>query len=288
MTIHTELASHWPAYTLLDSGDGYRLEQFGAYTVARPDPNVLWSKHLPESAWVRADATFQRGEGGGWQAKDSQVLEGWKVQFEQATFKVRPTPFRHLGIFPEQAAHWSWLAETISSAPSPKPRILNLFAYTGAASVIAAQSGAQVTHVDASKSSIAWAHENAALSGLPGDAIRWLCDDVVAFLAREARRGNRYDLIILDPPVFGRGPKGQIWRLEEGIVELVQQAASLLSAQPLGFLLNFYATAIYPQALYRAVDEVLAGRFPQLRLGSLCLSERAGETILPTGFFIRS
>jgi 23S rRNA (cytosine1962-C5)-methyltransferase len=284
--LNTEIVQSWQDYELIDSGDGERLERFGPYRIARPDGNVLWSRN-EKAPWGQEDAHFIKGEKGQWDLRSPNLASGWKIQYKKATFRVAPTPFRHLGIFPEQSAHWDWLEEKVRSAGSPV-KVLNLFAYTGAASVIGALAGAKVTHVDASMGSVNWAKENAKLSGLPEDAIRWIVDDVPKFLAREIRRGSKYDLILLDPPVFGRGPKGEIWRLEEGIHGLIDQVRQLLSPESVGVLVNFYATALYPESIARVVSESLGAKGKDLQLGSLCLEENTTKKLLPTGFFLRS
>jgi len=283
--LQTIIAPFWDGYELLDSGEGERLERFGIFKVVRPDANALWARS-DRANWKHPDAHFIQGEKGQWDLKNNDLKDGWVIEFGKARFRVAPTSFRHMGLFPEQAAHWQWLQDKI---PAEKPiKVLNLFAYTGGASIIAAQAGAKVTHVDASQGSINWAKENAALSGLPSDAIRWICDDVPKFLAREIRRGSRYDLILLDPPVFGRGPKGEIWRLENGLQGLLSQVAELLSPKPAGVLMNFYATTLYPEAVARLAAEILQPNIVKIELASLCLQESRSKNLLPTGYFIRS
>ena len=279
----------WEDYELLDTGHGERLERFGSHTVVRPDPNVLWDASEPEHpSWQDPDARYVgTAEKSGWQVRDQRLLEGWVIGYGQAKMRVKPTPFRHMGLFPEQAAHWDWLSQTLQGAGG-QPKVLNLFAYTGAASVVAALAGAEVCHLDASKGSVYQAKENAKLSGLPETAIRWIVDDALKFMQREVRRGNTYDLIMMDPPVFGRGPKGEIWRLEKGIADLAVAASQLFSEKPLGFLLNFYATSMYPDSIARVVRQALRKPFPELRLGSLLIAEKIAEKQLPTGFFVRS
>lgn len=289
------IAPSFPDYKLLDSGDGKRLERFADKIIVRPDPNVLWPKSQPKHpGWTNPDALYQnQSSPKGWLCSPS-LLEGWAFKYDEASFQVRPTPFRHMGIFPEQADNWIWLKNLINKRASSnpdkvKPKVLNLFAYTGAASILAALAGASVCHVDASKASIKWAKQNASLSGLSEEAIRWIVDDATKFLQREIRRGSRYDLIIMDPPVFGRGPKGEIWRLEERIAQLMSLTKELLSPSPLGVLLNFYATAIYPECIARVAQTEMAGvSLPQLELGSLNLEEECSKKLLCTGFFLRT
>lgn len=277
----TTIAEGWKDYELLDSGGGRRLERFGLNLISRPDPNVLWEPTKPE-AW-RADAIFTEE---GWQTKTSHLLDGWQIDYESLHLLVRPTPFRHMGIFPEQQANWRWLQDLCLKRPGL--RVLNLFAYTGVASLIAAQLNAQVCHVDASTASIRWAQENARRTGLPDTAIRWISDDVPKFLAREVRRGKQYDVILMDPPVFGRGPKGEIFRLEERLSELLRLANQLLAPEVSSLLLNFYATTLYPESVLRLAQSLVGNVLPSLTLHSLVLPETLSQKLLPTGFFLRS
>jgi 23S rRNA (cytosine1962-C5)-methyltransferase len=269
----------WSDYELLDSGDGQRLERFGAHTLARPDPTAIW-KPTAVGRWKMVDARFSRD---GWEYHRQSLEAGWQIGWGKACFVVRPTPFRHVGLFPEQNLNWTWLQERLNGVTDA--HVLNLFAYTGAASVVAAQAGATVCHVDASKPSLRWAQENARLSGV--GRIRWIEEDAIKFMAREVRRGKTYDVITMDPPVFGRGPKGEIFRLEERLSELLALTAQLLSKRPLGFLLNFYATSLYPDAVLRLAQETLGDRL-ELSLHSLNLLEKSNDKPLPTGFFLRS
>jgi len=282
------VASPWEGYELLATGDGKRLERFGQHTIVRPDPNVIWPIAKPISqAWSRPDAVFTNGKDG-WQASE-RLAAGWSLPYNRLRFIVRPTPFRHVGLFPEQSAHWEWLEQSIRRAKSTQPvRVLNLFGYTGAASVVAAAAGATVCHVDASRGMVQWGKENAAASGLSDTAIRWIVEDALKFMRREVRRGNKYDIILMDPPVFGRGPKGEIWRLEEQLSELIQVTGQLLSDTPRGLLLNWYATALYPESVVRLMDQHLGARFPKQEWGSLVLQESDGKNVLGTGFFYRS
>jgi 23S rRNA (cytosine1962-C5)-methyltransferase len=273
--------SAWPDYELLDSG-------FGRHTVVRPDPNVLWEPSHPEHpAWKNPDARFVGPNSpSGWDVS-AELAGGWEIAWKDLRFKVRPTPFRHMGLFPEQAAHWQWIEDVIKQAVAQgkKPRCLNLFGYTGGASLAAAKAGATVCHVDASKGSVFWAKENAKLSGLPEDSIRWIVDDVRKFIRREARRGQQYDLILMDPPVFGRGPKGEIWRLEDEIQGLAIDTKAILSKDAVGVLVNAYATTLYPYSIMRVFEAAL-GR--QCLLGSLNIEESLSKKQLPTGYFLRS
>ncbi|MBU6389592.1 class I SAM-dependent methyltransferase [Patescibacteria group bacterium] len=281
------IAPSWPDYELLETGDGVRLERFGGHLIIRPDPNILWPKSRPEDpAWQSAEAVFiGKEDSTGWRM-DDRLRAGWPVSWNGLKVTVRPTPFRHVGLFPEQSIQWQWLKERIMASNRPA-RVLNLFAYTGAASIVAAQAGAEVCHLDASAGAIRWAKENAALSSLPPTAIRWIQDDGLKFMAREVRRGKKYDLILMDPPVFGRGPRGEIWRLEEGIEQLAELTGALLSDQPIGLLVNFYATATYPISIERVFADRLGDRLP-LQAGCLCLQESFSGKSFQTGFFLRS
>lgn len=274
-------------YELLDSGNRLRLERFGTHTVVRPETAALWQPTNPQHpAWVNPDAHFVDDDRDRWRLRKPELADGWEVNFEKVRVLVKPTPFRHLGVFPEQADSWRWLRSKVQSAGG-HPKVLNLFGYTGAASIVAAQAGALVTHVDASKGTVHWASENAKRSGVQ-DGIRWIVDDVAKFVAREVRRGAKYDLIVMDPPVFGRGTKGEIWRLEEDLGPLLKSASQLLKPQPLGFLLNFYATALYPEAIARLAEQALGQAVGKLELSSLCLEESESKKLLQSGYCLRS
>lgn len=274
----------WEGYELMASGNGERYERWGSYTVIRPDPQVLWDRSAP---FPQVDAQYTGDATQGFWNKPGIAEESWTISYKDAVFRVKPTPFRHLGLFPEQAVQWEWLKDQITAAGRPV-RVLNLFAYTGAASIICAQAGAFVCHVDAAAGSVEWAKENARLSGLGSQSIRWIVDDVRKFMQREVRRGSKYDLILMDPPVFGRGPKGEIWRLEEGVKDLAHLSAQLLSEKSLGLLLNIYATSVYPQAVARVFEEVGKDIFPPFIIGSQHLQESLTGHFLPTGFVLKA
>ena len=270
----------WEAYELLKTGDGERIERFGEYVLSRPEQTALWGLvgSTPKTA-----ATFQSGE---WRMH--KEIDFWNIKWRDITFTLKLTPFRHVGIFPEQASNWEWLQEKVkvAGASGKKVRVLNLFGYTGGASIAAALAGAEVCHVDASKGAVHWASENARASEVPNDRIRWIVEDARKFVAREVRRGSVYDVVLLDPPVFGRGNQGEVWRLEEDLRPLLQDISRLFSKEPVAFLLNFYATEVYPESIARMVREVI----PQftLDLAELCLAESDGENILQTGYLLRS
>jgi 23S rRNA (cytosine1962-C5)-methyltransferase len=261
----------------MDSGQGQRLERFGSVIVQRPDNQCIWQPQAAQTWRPQLSYSGKAGEGS-WQGQ-AGLLSGWEVQFEQAPLWAIPTPFRHLGIFPEQQPQWDWIAQQVKAG---KKRVLNLFAYTGAASVVAAKAGATVTHVDSSRPSIRKAKQNAALGGPAAQTIRWIEEDARAFLAREIRRGNQYDVIVLDPPVFGRGSKGSIWRLEEGITGLLEQI-NQVAAPGYGLWLTFYATTLYPESMYRLVRD-----YHPVELGRTMLRQVEGETLLQTGYCLRS
>lgn len=233
--ISIEYPTDWKDYELLDSGEGMKLERFAGYTIARPDPRVLWNTSTDSSLWEKSDATYIRSTetSGHWNIR-KPTPHPWQISYRSLTFSLRPTEFKHIGIFPEQASNWNWITHTIADRPL---NVLNLFAYTGGATMASALAGARVTHVDSQKSVIAWARENAMLSHVSSDAIRWIEDDVSKFVIRESRRGNSYDGIILDPPRFGRGTKGEVWKLETDLPRLISACKNILSKNPVFFCL---------------------------------------------------
>ena len=231
------IADNWKDYTVIDTSSGEKLERWGKYTLIRPDPQVIWKTDKKNSLWRTADASYKRSKSGGGAWSDNKLPESWVISYGDLSFKIKPMGFKHTGLFPEQAANWDWFGDLIKKAGRPI-KVLNLFAYTGGATVAAAKAGAQVVHVDASKGMVAAAKENAALSGLANAPIRYIVDDCKKFIEREIRRGNKYDGIIMDPPSYGRGPTGEVWKIEENIDEFVALTANLLSDEPLFFLLN--------------------------------------------------
>jgi len=271
-------------YALLDCGHGEKLEQLGPYRLRRPDPQAMWAPAAPDTEWQRADLVFVRDDdrGGHWvpgASAQQQPPERWQVAHGEARFVVGPTPFKHVGLFPEQAANWEWTARRVR-ALGERPALLNLFAYTGAATVLATQAGAFVTHVDASKPALRWARENAAASKLPGDAVRWIEDDALRFVQRERRREKRYHGILLDPPPYGRGPAGERWVFEERIGELLADCAALLHDGPAFLLVSCYAVGTTPLAFQNLLAEFGPG---ELEAGELALPARWGERSLPAG-----
>jgi len=278
----------WADYALLDSGDGRKLERYGPYSVVRPEPQCLWAPRLPQEAWDQADAVFDptdEEDAGRWRYRD-KPRETWPLSWGEARFNGRFTAFRHLAFFPEQAANWAWLDQRVR-AHAGQPKVLNLFGYTGVASLVCAAAGAAVTHVDASKKAIGWARENAALSGLEDRPIRWICEDARRYVQREARRGSRYDGIILDPPKYGRGPTGEVWRLFEDLPEMAGLCAELLSGEASFLVLNAYAARISGAALAGLLAEKLKGRPGRIEWGELALVEAAGDRQIGLSFYAR-
>lgn len=282
--------ARWQDYALLDSGEGAKLERFGKYTFARPEPQAIWSRALPASEWDAADGLFQgqgeeNEEGGRWQFR-RPIEDRWIMRYENIRFWVRATNFRHLGVFPEQASQWEWMDDLIRGAGRPA-RVLNLFGYTGLATLIAAGAGAQVTHVDASKQTIAWARENQALSKLEDRPVRWILDDALKFVQRETRRGAKYDGLIIDPPKFGRGPKGEVWKLYESLPTLLATCRLLLSERPLFAVLTAYAIRTSALSLLYALDEMCEGHSGSLACGEMVNVEQSAGRLLSTAIFAR-
>jgi 23S rRNA (cytosine1962-C5)-methyltransferase len=278
----------WTEYALLDSGHGSKLERFGPYTFVRPEPQAIWRPGLPEREWNAASAVFQRTdehEGGVWHYRQT-LRDRWPLRYKALRFWVQPTPFRHMGVFPEQANHWDWMAERIAGARRPV-NVLNLFGYTGVASLAAAAAGASVTHVDASKKMVGWARENQTLSGLDERPIRWILDDVLKFVRREARRGARYDGFIVDPPPFGRGPKGEIWRLEESLPALLDSCHEIMSDTPLFAILTAYAIRTSALSLQHCLAEMVQGYGGTLDAGEMVITEQSQGRLLSTAIFAR-
>ncbi|MCE9592858.1 MAG: class I SAM-dependent methyltransferase [Planctomycetes bacterium] len=285
----------FPDYELLDSGAGEKLERFGPVTLRRPDPQALWLRRQDEHAWNDAHLAFERdaesgGKRGTWRVSRSapQVARGanpeWTIAWRGARCLVRPTPFKHVGVFPEQATNWSWLAARANAFDVERPRLLNLFGYTGTASIVAAQAGYAVTHVDASKTSLAWLKDNARASGLADDAVRIVLEDALAYVRREVRRGSRYHAIVLDPPHFGRGPKGETWQFEEHLAPLFEALGKLLESRAV-LVLSAYAFGTSPLALANLLESLPDG---EVEAGELALTESgAAPRLLPCGFCAR-
>lgn len=242
------IADHWNDYEVIDCSEGEKLERWGEFLLIRPDPQVIWDTPKKHRGWSSPNGHYHRSAKGGGQWEFFSLPQQWSVNYRSLTFNLKPFSFKHTGLFPEQAVNWDWFSDLIRREDRPI-KVLNLFAYTGGATLAAAQAGAAVTHVDASKGMVNWAKENARSSGLEKAPIRWIVDDCVKFAEREMRRGSRYDAVIMDPPSYGRGPKGEIWKIEDAIHPLVKLCAGLLSDKPLFFLINSYTTGLAPSVL---------------------------------------
>ena len=254
------IAESWKEYEVLDTSRGEKLERWGDYVLIRPDPQVIWHTERKLPGWKRPNGHYHRSSKGGGDWEFSHLPDEWTIHYRELQFHLKPFKFKHTGLFPEQAVNWEWISEKIRQARRPL-RVLNLFAYTGGATLAAAKAGAAVTHVDASKGMVSWAKENAAASGLAGAPIRWLVDDCVKFVEREIRRGSRYDGIILDPPSYGRGPKGEVWKIEESIYPFLCLTAQVLSKAPVFYLLNSYTTGLQPAVLSYMINTVIVKKF---------------------------
>lgn len=255
------IADNWQDYKIIDTSDGDKLESWGGKTLVRPDPQIIWKTPRKTDLWDKADAVYHRSSKGGgeWEYR-KRLPENWNISYGDLKFIIRPTGFKHTGLFPEQAVNWDFMADKIRSA-GREIKVLNLFAYTGGATLACANAGAQVSHVDASKGMVQWARENAAASGLSDKPIRWLVDDCLKFVQREIRRGNRYDAVVMDPPSYGRGPGGEVWKLEDCIYDLVKTCSEVLSDKPLFFLLNSYTTGLSPSVMAYILNEVITPGF---------------------------
>ena len=281
------IARDWRDYELLDAGDGMKLERWGDVVLARPDPQVIWPG---ADEWKKWDAWYHRSNKGGgrWEYR-RKVPESWTIRYRELTFKISPTGFKHTGLFPEQAVNWDWCSEQIKAAKSKvrEVSVLNLFGYTGAATVAAAAAGASVCHVDAAKGMVEWCRENARLSKLADAPIRYIVDDCVAFVKREIRRGRKYDAIIMDPPSYGHGSGGEVWKLEEHLWPLLEDCRALLSDQPLFFLLNTYTTGLSPTALGNVMRRLLSSKGGKFSTGEVGLPITEGNLVLPCGIYGR-
>ena len=265
------IANNWNDYKVIDCSQGEKLESWGGYLLVRPDPQVIWNTPKTHKGWKRPNAHYHRSERGGGQWQFFDLPEQWSIDYntiigKKLTFQLKPFSFKHTGLFPEQAANWDWFSQLIQAEAKNRPadrpvKVLNLFAYTGGATLAAASAGAHVTHVDASKGMVTWAKENAKSSNLEEAPIRWIVDDCLKFVEREARRGNVYDGIIMDPPSYGRGPKGEIWKIEDAIHPLIQACMAILAPQPLFFLINSYTTGLQPAVLSYMMNTEIVSRF---------------------------
>ncbi len=281
LSISVEYPTDWKDYELIDTGEGMKLERFATYIVARPDPRILWTKRAPETTWNEAHAMYVRTSAteGHWKKRVDPPTP-WLMRYGDLTFTLRPTEFKHVGVFPEQATNWDWI-----DARARGLKILNLFAYTGGATLAAASAGAFVTHVDSVRSVITWARENAALSNLDKTPIRWIEDDVYKFVVREGRRGSAYDGIVMDPPRFGRGTKGEVWKIEEDLPKLLEACKKILSPKPAFFLINAYTADLSSLVLHHLLRDILPGG--KIEYAELALKDSIGGRLLPNGIFAR-
>ena len=280
------VADQWTDYELLDCGEGQKLERWGKYIFIRPDPQVIWPKVSAE-LWNNYDAIYQRSSSGGgaWNFV-RKIPEHWIINYRSFKFKVRPTGFKHLGLFPEQQANWDWIIDTIKGAQRPVS-VLNLFGYTGGATIAAASANASVCHVDAARGMVDWCRENAALCGLEKAPIKYIVDDCLAFIRREIRRGRTYDAIIMDPPSFGRGKRGEVWKLEDNLWELLDECQKLLAKNPLFMLVNAYTANLSPLVLANMLRAILRNRGGRLESGEIGLPVKSDGKILPCGIYCR-
>ncbi len=274
------IAKDWKDYEVIDTSGGEKLERWGEYRLVRPDPQVIWTSDQKNKAWKKPNGHYHRSNkgGGDWQFFD--LPDEWSIGYKGLTFRLKPFKFKHTGLFPEQAVNWDWFSELIRNANRPA-KVLNLFAYTGGATLAAAKAGASVTHVDASKGMVGWAKENAAASGLSDAPIRWLVDDCVKFVEREIRRGNKYDAIIMDPPSYGRGPKGEIWKIEESVFPFIKLTMDVLSDDPLFFLVNSYTTGLQPAVISYMISMTVGKKY-----GGHVEAEEIGLPVTETGLVL--
>lgn len=284
------LADQWKDYEVIDCSKGEKLERWGDYLLVRPDPQVIWDTPKKETGWHKMNGHYHRSSKGGGEWEFFQLPKEWTIQYslpinKKLTFHLKPFSFKHTGLFPEQAANWNWFSQLIADAVSKgRPvKVLNLFAYTGGATLAAAAAGASVTHVDASKGMVNWAKENAISSGLKDAPIRWLVDDCVKFVEREIRRGNHYDAIIMDPPSYGRGPKGEIWKIEESVYPLIRLCSQILTDNPLFFLINSYTTGLQPAVLSYMISTVLDTANGTVTASEIGLPVSSSGLVLPCG-----
>ena len=293
------IADRWKDYQLLDCGDGMKQERWGPYTLVRPDPQVIWPRRGSApgaeeggTAWSHWDGFYHREEGGGgrWEFR-RRLPEHWEIHYDslRLTFKIRPTSFKHTGLFPEQAVNWEWFSALIRAARERgrDVNVLNLFGYTGAATCAAARAGAAVCHVDAAEGMVKWCRENAVLSGLAEAPIRYIADDCLKFVRREIKRGRRYDAVIMDPPTFGRGSTGELWKLEDHLWELLSECRSVLAEAPLFFLINAYTARLSPTVATNLLAELFAERGGAITAGEVGLSAASDGKVLPCGIYGR-
>lgn len=281
-----EIAKNWKDYELIDMANGEKLEKWGEITLIRPDPQIIWKNKCNPKAWEKADAIYTRSKtgGGAWEYK-KKLPNAWQVHYRNLTFNIKPMGFKHTGLFPEQAVNWDWIIDKIKNAKR-EIKVLNLFAYTGGATVACLSAGANVCHVDSSKGMTTWAKENVQASGLSDKKVRYIVDDVVKFVNREIRRGNKYDAIIMDPPSYGRGTNGEVWKFEENIDDLVNLCTKVLSDDPLFFLINSYTTGISSTVLADILQMAISKK-GTVTAGEIGLPMTGSSLVLPCGIFGR-
>lgn len=282
------IANNWKHYEVIDTASGEKLERWGKYILVRPDPQVIWNTERKDHRWKKPNGHYHRSSNGGGEWEFLKLPQEWDIRYNDLTFHLKPFSFKHTGLFPEQAVNWDWSASIIKGAlakdPSREIRVLNLFAYTGGATLSAAAAGAHVTHVDASKGMVGWAKENAASSGLSAAPVRWLVDDCVKFVEREIRRGNTYDAVIMDPPSYGRGPKGEIWKIEDSIYPFIRLTAKVLTKKPLFFLINSYTTGLQPAVLtYMLETAIVPEHGGSVDASEIGLPVSSNGLVLPCG-----
>ena len=279
------IAKKWEQYSILDTSSEEKLEDWNGVKLIRPDPQIIWKTPKNENLWNSADGHYHRSSSGGgsWEYRNSKPQGSWKMSYGNLTFKIKPTGFKHTGLFPEQAVNWDFMRDKIRESGSDV-NILNLFAYTGGATLACAEAGASVCHVDASKGMVAWARENAQLSGLSDKPVRWIVDDCEKFVKREIRRGKKYDGIVMDPPSYGRGSGGEIWKLEDSIYDLVELCSQVLTEKPLFFLLNSYTTGLSPAVMAYILDSILVKKFGgSVTSDEIGLPVKSSNMALPCG-----
>ncbi len=278
------IADNWKDYRLIDSASGEKLEYWGKHLLRRPDPQAVWSVKSEKTLWNKTDARYHRSSSGGGKWEFFKKLpERWTIGYKDLTFNIKPMGFKHTGLFPEQAVNWDWFSELIKNAKKPV-RVLNLFAYTGGATVAALAAGAEVVHVDAAKGMVTWAKENVVSSGLGDRPVRYIVDDVVKFVKREQRRGRQYDAVIMDPPSYGRGPSGELWKIENELYPLMEDCMKIMSDEPLFFLINSYTTGLSAQVLVNVLSMTMKARYGgKVTADEIGLPMSANGLILPCG-----
>ena len=281
------IASDWKNYEILDMANGEKLEKWNNIYLIRPDPQIIWKEKSYPEKWKQANARYNRSSSGGgnWQ-RYKKIPDAWQVKYKDLTFNIKPMGFKHTGLFPEQAVNWDWMINKIKNA-GREIKVLNLFAYTGGATVACSYAGASVCHVDSSKGMVTWAKENVASSGLADRPVRYIIDDVTKFVQREIRRGNKYDAIIMDPPSYGRGKNGEVWQFENNIADLVELCSQVLSDKPLFFLINSYTTGISSKVLENILTLKLHKKYGKLSSGEIGLPMKESNLILPCGIYGR-